>query len=146
MGRTPIVVTSAVAGLTGVLALHASPSMLSDGHGLTFQGAGSPSAVAPVSAGGGAQAATGPVIDYGYGKISVKVTVSGTTITSVTVASLDYFGSSRSQQIDQQAIPLLQQQAMQAQGSGIQGVSGASYTSQGFQQSLQAALQSLGLK
>jgi uncharacterized protein with FMN-binding domain len=52
----------------------------------------------------------------------------------------------RSQLIDQQAIPILEQEAMQAQSANIQGVSGASYTSAGFQQSLQAALQTLGFK
>jgi uncharacterized protein with FMN-binding domain len=53
---------------------------------------------------------------------------------------------SRSQSIDQQAIPLLEQEAMQAQSANIQGVSGASYTSAGFEQSLQAALHTLGFQ
>ena len=60
--------------------------------------------------------------------------------------SKDDGGNPRSQFIDQQSIPLLEQQALQAQSSNIQGVSGASYTSAGFQQSLQGALQKLGLR
>jgi uncharacterized protein with FMN-binding domain len=40
---------------------------------------------------------------------------------------------------------MLEQQAVQAQSANIQGVSGASYTSAGFQQSLQSALGKLGL-
>jgi len=48
--------------------------------------------------------------------------------------------------IDQQAIPILQQEALQAQSASIQGVSGASFTSAGFTQSLQAALHQLGVR
>jgi uncharacterized protein with FMN-binding domain len=64
----------------------------------------------------------------------------------VGIASLDDGGNPRSQNIDQQSIPILEQQAMQAQSANIQGVSGASYTSGGFQQSLQGALHQLGLQ
>jgi uncharacterized protein with FMN-binding domain len=76
----------------------------------------------------------------------VSVTVSGRKITKVGIASLDDGGQPQSQFIDQQSIPVLEQEAMQAQNANIQSVSGASYTSAGFQQSLQAALQSLGIQ
>ncbi|HJZ00178.1 MAG TPA: FMN-binding protein, partial [Streptosporangiaceae bacterium] len=95
---------------------------------------------------GGTRTATGPAVNYNYGALSVSVTVSGSKITHVGIASIDDGGLPRSQLIDQQAIPLLEQEAMQAQSANIQGVSGASYTSTGFQQSLQAALQTLGFK
>ena len=49
-----------------------------------------------------------------------------------------------STQIDSQAIPTLEQQALAAQSANIQGVAGASYTSQGLAQSLQSALAKLG--
>jgi uncharacterized protein with FMN-binding domain len=91
------------------------------------------------------RSATGPQVNYNYGVVSVSVTVSGKKITKVGIASLDDGGSSRSQSIDQQSIPVLEQQALQAQSANIQGVSGASYTSAGFAQSLQAALSKLGL-
>jgi uncharacterized protein with FMN-binding domain len=77
--------------------------------------------------------------------LSVSVTVSGTKITKVGIASLDDGGNPRSQYIDQASIPLLEQQAVAAQSANIQGVSGASYTSAGFEQSLQAALKQLGV-
>jgi uncharacterized protein with FMN-binding domain len=92
------------------------------------------------------RSATGPQVNYSYGILSVKVTVSGKKIVSVGIASLDDGGDQRSQYIDQQSIPMLEQETLQAQSANIQGVSGASYTSQGFQQSLQSALQSLGLQ
>jgi uncharacterized protein with FMN-binding domain len=70
--------------------------------------------------------------------------VSGHKIAKVSIASLDDGRDPRSQFIDQQSIPLLEQEVMQAQSANIQGVSGASYTSAGFHQSLQGALSSLG--
>ena len=88
--------------------------------------------------------AVGPQVNYSWGVLSVSVTVSGTKITKVGIASLDDGGNPRSQSIDQYSIPLLEQQAVAAQSANIQGVSGASYTSAGFKQSLQAALQQLG--
>ncbi|HXQ62756.1 MAG TPA: FMN-binding protein [Acidimicrobiales bacterium] len=91
------------------------------------------------------RSATGPLVNYNYGELSVSVTVSGNKITKIGIASLNDGGNFRSQSIDQQSIPLLEQQALQAQSANIQGVSGASYTSAGFAQSLQSALGKLGL-
>ena len=71
--------------------------------------------------------------------------MSGSHITNVSIASLNDGGNFRSQSIDQQSIPILEQQAVRAQGANIQGVSGATYTSAGFDQSLQSALKKLGL-
>ncbi|MGD0702999.1 MAG: FMN-binding protein [Trebonia sp.] len=88
--------------------------------------------------------AVGPQVNYSWGVLSVSVTASGTKITKVGIASLDDGGNPRSQYIDQNSIPLLEQQAVATQSANIQGVSGASYTSAGFKQSLQAALQQLG--
>lgn len=82
---------------------------------------------------------------YNYGVLSVRITVSGHAITKVGIASLTDGGNFRSQSIDQQAIPVLEQEAMSAQSANIQGVSGASYTSAGFAQSLQSALSKAGL-
>lgn len=71
--------------------------------------------------------------------------MNGKRITNVSIAAIDDGGNFRSQSIDQQSIPLLEQQALQVQSANIQGVSGASYTSAGFAQSLQSALTKLGL-
>ncbi len=91
------------------------------------------------------RSATGESVNYIYGVLSVKVTVSGTKISKVTIGSINDGGNYRSQSIDQAAIPQLEQQALSAQSGNIQGVSGASYTSAGFRQSLQSALSKLGL-
>jgi uncharacterized protein with FMN-binding domain len=91
------------------------------------------------------RSATGEATNYNFGILSVKVTVSGTKITNISIASIDDGGNPRSAYIDQASIPLLEQQALAAQSASIQGVSGASYTTAGFEQSLQSALTKLGL-
>jgi|SRR5579859_3897548 len=137
MKRTPIVLTATVVGLIAVLEFHTRPASVR--------------AIAPVTSGGVSQAqsgtrtVTGPAVNYSWGVLSVSVTASGGKITKVGLASLDDGGDPRSQMIDQQSIPVLEQEALQAQSANIQGVSGASYTSTGFQQSLQGALHQLGL-
>jgi uncharacterized protein with FMN-binding domain len=105
--------------------------------------------VAPTTTTTGAtttRSATGTAVNYNFGILSVKVTASGSKITNVSIASIDDGGNPRSQFIDQQSIPQLEQQALSAQSAQIQGVSGASYTTAGFAQSLQSALSKLGLK
>jgi len=92
------------------------------------------------------RSATGAAVNYNYGVLSVSVTATGTKITNVQIASLDDGGNFRSQSIDQQSVPILEQEALQAQSANIQSVSGASYTSAGFDQSLQSALSKLGIQ
>jgi len=104
-----------------------------------------PSTTTSTSSPSTTRSATGSVVDYNYGLLSVSVTVSGKRITKVSIGSINDGGNFRSQSIDQQSIPLLERQAVQAQSANIQGVSGASYTSAGFEQSLQSALGRLGL-
>jgi len=84
-------------------------------------------------------------VNYYFGVLSVNVTVAGSKIVKVTIGSINDGGNYRSQSIDQMSIPQLEQQAIAAQSANIQGVSGASYTSAGFHQSLQSALTKLGL-
>ena len=91
------------------------------------------------------RSAIGGSVNYIYGILSVDVTVTGSKIVKVTIATLNDGGNYRSQSIDQMAIPQLEQEAIAAQSANIQGVSGASYTSAGFSQSLQSALGKLGL-
>ena len=82
----------------------------------------------------------GTAMNYNYGTLAVSVTGTASHITNVSIASISDGGDSRSQSIDEYAIPILESQALSAQGANIQGVSGASYTSAGFEQSLQSAL------
>jgi uncharacterized protein with FMN-binding domain len=159
--RAPIVIAGTVAGLVAVLEFHTTPATLAGGSSLTpAASVGAATATQPASGGtrsahgagqgsAGGQAAvrtaTGPQVNYNYGVLSVKITVSGSKITKVGIAYLNDAGNPRSQFIDQQSIPILEQEALRAQSANIQGVSGASYTSAGFAHSLQSALQSVGM-
>ena len=93
----------------------------------------------------GVRTVTGPLVNYYYGELSVKVTANGKKITAVTIASISDGGNPRSIQIDQYSIPILEPEAIAAQSYNIQSVSGASYTSAGFAMSLQYALKKLGI-
>ena len=89
--------------------------------------------------------ATGPVVNYYYGQLSVTVTVSNHQVSGVKIATINDGGNPQSQYIDQNAIPQLIQEALAAKSANIQSISGASYTSAGFIRSLQGALTSLGI-
>ena len=147
MKRAPIVIAGTVAGLIAVLEFHTTPAKVALAGGSTLPAANkSATATGPTSAGSGAtRSATGQQVNYSWGVLAVKVRVSGRKITKVSLAYLNDGGNPRSQFIDQQSIPILEQQALQVQSANIQGVSGASYTSAGFAQSLQSALHSLGM-
>ena len=79
-----------------------------------------------------------------YGPVQVQIVVVNNKITNVTALAYPT-GSFRTQQISQQAIPYLIQETLAAQSASIQGVGGASYTSQGWINSLQSALTKAGL-
>jgi uncharacterized protein with FMN-binding domain len=82
---------------------------------------------------------TGPVEDAYYGNIQVQAIIQGGRITQVRF--LQYPNDRpNSVAINQQAIPYLQQEAIQAQSAQVNGVSGATDTSIAFTQSLSSAL------
>lgn len=82
---------------------------------------------------------TGSVQDAFYGNIQVRAVISGGKITDVLF--LQFPNDNRtSQYINSQADPMLKQEAIQAQSAQINGVSGASASSQAFQASLADAL------
>ena len=82
---------------------------------------------------------TGQAIDTPYGTVQIALVVQDGKITDVQELQLP---SDRrlSQQISAQAGPMLRTEVLRAQSDNINGVSGASYTSYGFYQSLQSAL------
>jgi uncharacterized protein with FMN-binding domain len=82
---------------------------------------------------------TGDVISTRYGDVEVQVTIAGGTITDVTALELPS-GDRRTNQISSQAEPILREEALTAQSAQIDLLSGATYTSTGYERSLQAAL------
>jgi len=79
-----------------------------------------------------------------YGPVQVQITISNGKITGATALTYPQ-NSGRDRQINSQAIPLLIQETLQAQSANIQGVGGASYTSQGWYDSLVSALKKAGM-
>ncbi|MDQ2726375.1 MAG: FMN-binding protein [Actinomycetota bacterium] len=88
---------------------------------------------------GGVRQIVGAPEDNPYGTIQVRVTVSGGRVTDVsTLQSPNDRG--RSVEIARDALPVLRQEVLKAQSAQIDVVSGASYDSQGYAQSVQSAL------
>ncbi len=82
---------------------------------------------------------TGAVVQTPYGTVQVRITISGGHISDVTALQLPG-DRRRSSQISQYAGPILRSEAIAAQSATIDTVSGATYTSEGYEQSLQSAI------
>ena len=82
---------------------------------------------------------TGPVADAFYGPMQVQAIIKGGKLADV--KALQYpTDRETSTSISNQAIPILVQEAIASQSANVDVVSGATQTSEGFQQSLAAAL------
>lgn len=92
----------------------------------------------------GTKTVTGDTVQTRWGPVQVRITVKNGKITDVTAVQYPS-DNPRDQQINAYAIPQLKSEALAAQSASIDTVSGASYTSDGYRQSLQSALDSAGL-
>lgn len=134
-----LVLGGAVAGFLGVLGLHraAPPGALAQGPAPTASPGRSTPVAGPSAAAPGA--VSGPVVPYGYGELATRVSISGRRITGVSVPVLKT-SEQFSQELANRAIPVLRHEVLAAQSARIQAVSGATYTSEAYAQSVQAAL------
>ncbi|MGC0342110.1 FMN-binding protein [Streptomyces sp. SLBN-8D4] len=140
-----IVLASAatVSGMVMLLSLkpHASPT--------AALAVPAPSSSSSVSSGTGKTATTGTktvtgdTIQTRWGPVQVRVTVKDGKLTEVTAVTYPT-DNPRDQEINSYALPRLRSEALQAQSADIDTVSGATYTSDGYRQSLQSALDSAG--
>ena len=154
MKRAPLFVSAGtIAGLAGVLFAHGHPSSSSlgalsgtgSGHAASHSQGSSASqhGAASQNAGGyTAGTATGANEQYGYGNLAVRVTVRSGKIINVAVPVIQT-AESYSQQLAAEVIPMLRNEVLSAQSAQINAVSGATYTSQAYAMSLQAALDKL---
>ena len=85
----------------------------------------------------------GPVVDDRYGQVQATITVTGNKITNVSITAPE--NDPKSAGINQQAVPLLRAETLQAQSANVNAISGATITSDAYTQSLQGALQTAGL-
>jgi uncharacterized protein with FMN-binding domain len=147
MKRAPIVLSATVAGVAGVLSFHAQPQKLTPvGPSPTTSKAApatSTQSGTKTKTSTATKTATGAVAQNQYGNVQVRVTVAGGKITKVAAVQLPE-SDPKSAQISQYAAPQLQSEVLAAQSAKIDGVSGASYTSQSYDTSLQSALDQLG--
>ena len=159
MKRSPFVGLGTVAGIAGVLIFNPAGSATLNASGTedtttgTWQSSGSSAstttskASATITSGSGntvTGTATGESVFVRWGNVQLKVTASNGKITSIDAVQLPN-GDNRSYMISQQVEPMLRQQALAAQSAKINGVSGATFTTTGYKQSLQSALDQLGL-
>src|SRR3954468_8904783 len=162
MRRSPIVLAATVAGTAGVLAFHphaataqtaaastsstTSTTSASSGSTTTSGGSGSASGSGSSAGSSGVSGtATGDAVATQYGDAQVRVTVKDGKI--VTIEALQLQGNDpRSVQISSSAAPILQQEVLSKQTADVDAVSGATFTSASYTQSLQSALDKLGYK
>jgi uncharacterized protein with FMN-binding domain len=101
-----------------------------------------PTPIKPVSAPGGQYrdgTYSGSAVDAYYGTVQVQAIISGSRIADVRFLSYPN-DRMHSVQVNQYAMPILTQEAIQVQNAQVNAVSGASYTSAAFVESLAAAL------
>ena len=162
MKRSTLVALSTVAGVAGVLGLNPkgvdsnNMSMIATDTSLptttttdsatapqaTSESVASSQSATPTSAQTSSPAngtITGETSQTRWGPVQLSATFSNGQITAID--ALQYpSGDGRSLQISRYSIPVLTQQALSAQSANIQGVGGATFTTQGYQQSLQSIL------
>ncbi len=111
----------------------------------TSSDSSSSSSAASSEAGSASGTYTGSEIQVrSWGVVQVEVTVSDGRVTDVTTLQAPDWDQ-RSAMISSHAVPVLESQAVDMQSATIAGVSGATFTSRGFAQSLQSALAKAGL-
>jgi uncharacterized protein with FMN-binding domain len=86
---------------------------------------------------------TGSAVNTRYGPAQVQVVIAGGQISDVIVLQRQQ-NDQKSNQISSRAVPLLRQQVLTAQSANVAGVSGATYTSGSYLQSVQSALDAAG--
>jgi hypothetical protein len=112
--------------------------------GSTSGGTSSGSGSSGSSGGSGTTTVTGSVASTQWGPVQVELTVESGTITTVNVVQYPS-GNPKDVEINNQALPILIQETLDAQDADIDMVSGATVTSVGYEQSLQSALDEAGL-
>ena len=102
-------------------------------------GSSPPSSTTATTVAAGTRSIDGPVRANDFGDVQVRVTLKGHQIVDVQALQLPH-DRSRSASISNFSGPILRREALQAQSAQIDLVSGATYTSESYAESLQGAL------
>jgi uncharacterized protein with FMN-binding domain len=103
-----------------------------------------PGAAPPTTGAAASRTIVGPVVSNRYGDVQVEVVVQNGQLADVESVQLPT-DRERSRYINSIAGPDLRQEALQARSANIDVITGATYTSYSYAQSLQAALNQAGL-
>ena len=93
----------------------------------------------PATASGPARTGTGRIVTTPFSVIQVRVTLTGRQLTRVETVELSGTGA-RTQAINAHAEPILREEALKTGSAKIDVVSGATYTSESYRDSLQSAI------
>lgn len=135
--------TSALVVLLLTLKPHQAATPV-DGAAPSTGTAPAPTGPASPPGGSGTGTYTGDPIRTQYGTVQVAATLTAGKLTGVKVLQVPS-GNGRDQEIAAYAVPRLTTEALAGHSAHIDAVSGASYTSQGYIQSLQSALDRAGV-
>ena len=134
------------AGLAGVFATMSrpavpeSPAVIVSATGPTAAGSASSSTVGSTEQPSSPTVIDGAVFRNKWGPVQVEATFAADgTLTDVTTLQTPG-GRQRSVSINNAAVPRLNSEALTAQSAAVHTVSGATYTSDGYRQSLQSAI------
>ncbi|MEN3357041.1 MAG: hypothetical protein V7637_1023 [Mycobacteriales bacterium] len=117
-----------------------SPTAGTSGTGTSGTGTtGTGTSAAATTAAGTSGTFTGGSVDTRWGPVQVQITVADGKITDAQAVVYPQ-GNHRDIEINDYALPLLQQEAVQAQSAQIDAISGATVTSDGYISSLQSAI------
>ena len=100
------------------------------------------SKTAPVAVDTAAQSFTGVEVSTRYGPVQVKIMVKDGKIVDAQTVQAPTGSSDR---YTQMSVPVLRERTIAAQSANVQAVSGASFTSYGWSQSLASAIAQAGL-
>jgi len=141
-GATGGATTATISGGTsGTSSENGSNSSGSNGSGSNGSGSNNNGSGSTNSA---TKTVTGSVAQTQWGPVQVQLLISNGSITKVTVLQYPN-GNSRDVELAHYSLPTLIQETMQSQSAQIDMVSGATYTSTGYIQSLQSALDQANL-
>jgi uncharacterized protein with FMN-binding domain len=154
MRRIVVAVMSTISGLVLLFSYHTSrneastavvgPGSSGGSTSASGSSSGASSGQSSGSSNGSANSAasgtyTGDSVMTRWGAVQVEITVSDGKITAAEAVEYPQ-ANARDRQINASALPVLAQEATQAQSADIDAVSGATVTSDGYIQSLQSAI------
>ena len=138
--RRNAAVLGATAATVALLFLYPTSTNRGVGQQRPGQAVASPGVAPPSGSGGSATTVVnGTSADTRYGPVQVQLHIRGGRIVSATAINYPQ-GSGRDREINSFAVPILQKETVSAQSAQIDTVSGATFTSEGYKTSLQAAL------